>query len=53
LGASFGDLLSQPTEYGGMGLGTIITSGLFLAAIIGIVAYMSVTHDGDELATNG
>jgi uncharacterized membrane-anchored protein len=50
LGASFGDLLSQPAEYGGMGLGTIITSAIFLAAIIGIVAYMSITHDGDELA---
>ena len=50
LGASFGDLLSQPAEYGGMGLGTIITSSLFLAAIIAIVAYMSVSHDGDEQA---
>ena len=48
LGASFGDLLSQPGEYGGMGLGTIITSALFLSAIIGIVAYMSLTHDGEE-----
>jgi uncharacterized membrane-anchored protein len=48
LGASFGDLLSQPHEYGGMGLGTIITSALFLAAIAGIVLYMSVTHEGEE-----
>ncbi len=52
LGASFGDLLSQPSEYGGMGLGTIITSAIFLVCIIAIVGYMSVTHDGDELATN-
>ncbi len=51
LGASFGDLLSQPHEYGGMGLGTIITSGLFLAAIAAIVIYMSMTHEGEELAT--
>ena len=51
LGASFGDLLSQPLEYGGMGLGTIITSGIFLTAIIAIVAYMTLTHDGDEAAT--
>ncbi len=50
LGASFGDLLSQPAEYGGMGLGTIITSGLFLTAIVAIVGYMSVTHDGEERA---
>ena len=49
LGASFGDLLSQPTEYGGLGFGTIITSAMFLTAIVGIVAYLSVTHEGDEL----
>jgi uncharacterized membrane-anchored protein len=50
LGASFGDLLSQPTQYGGLGLGTIITSSLFLAAITGIVIYMSLSHEGEELA---
>ena len=38
LGASFGDLLSQPPEYGGLGLGTIFTSALFLAVIAGIVS---------------
>jgi uncharacterized membrane-anchored protein len=48
LGASFGDLLSQPMEYGGMGFGTIVTSLLFLTSIVAIVIYMSVTHDGDE-----
>ena len=42
-------MLSQPAEYGGLGFGTIITSALFLAAIVGIVAYMSMTHEGDEL----
>ncbi|MDB5657383.1 MAG: hypothetical protein JWQ94_4996 [Tardiphaga sp.] len=41
LGASFGDLLSQPTQYGGLGLGTVITSSVFLAAIVAIVAWMS------------
>jgi uncharacterized membrane-anchored protein len=51
LGASFGDLLSQPREYGGMGLGTIITSALFLAVIAAIVLYMSVTHHGEERVT--
>ncbi len=45
LGASFGDLLSQPTQYSGMGLGTVITSALFLGAIIMIVVYMSVSRD--------
>ena len=49
LGASFGDLLSQPLEYGGLGFGTIITSGLFLGAIVAIVAYMTVSHEGEEL----
>jgi uncharacterized membrane-anchored protein len=48
LGASFGDLLSQPGQYGGMGLGTIITSALFLGAIIVIVTYMSVTKEGQD-----
>jgi uncharacterized membrane-anchored protein len=48
LGASFGDLLSQPHEYGGFGLGTIITSAIFLGAIVAIVAYMTVTHEGEE-----
>ena len=51
LGASFGDFLSQPHEYGGLALGTIITSVIFLGAIAAIVAYMSVTHDGEELAS--
>jgi len=50
LGASFGDLLSQPAQYGGLGLGTIITSALFLGAIIAIVAYMSATKEGEEVA---
>lgn len=50
LGASFGDLLSQPQEYGGMGLGTILTSAIFLATIIGIVIYMTATRAGQETA---
>ncbi len=48
LGASFGDLLSQPHEYGGFDLGTIITSMMFLGAITAIVIYMSLTHEGEE-----
>jgi uncharacterized membrane-anchored protein len=42
LGASLGDLLSQPREYGGMGLGTIYTSIAFLGVIVALVAYLSV-----------
>ncbi|MGO4643299.1 hypothetical protein AB4Z43_33275 [Mesorhizobium sp. 2RAF45] len=49
LGASFGDLLSQPTQYGGLGLGTIITSAIFLASIVAIVIYASMRHLGEEL----
>ena len=48
LGASFGDLLSQPHEYGGLGLGTIITSEIFLVAIALIVGYMTVTNKGEK-----
>lgn len=48
MGASFGDLLSQPAGSGGMGLGTVITSALFLAAIGGLVTYMTISRDGDE-----
>ena len=51
LGASIGDFLSQPHEYGGLGLGTIITSVIFLAAIAAIVVYMSISHYGEEMAT--
>jgi uncharacterized membrane-anchored protein len=50
LGASLGDFLSQPREYGGLGFGTIITSALFLGTIFAIVAYMTVTHRGEEAA---
>src|ERR1700730_279512 len=46
LGASLGDLLSQPKEAGGLGLGTTATSFLFLAAILVLVAYLTVSkHD--------
>lgn len=48
MGASFGDLLSQPVQDGGLGFGTVITSFLFLAAITGIIVYMTLSHDRDE-----
>lgn len=50
LGASFGDLLSQPYEYGGLGLGTIITSVIFLSVIAATVIYVSATYEDEELA---
>ena len=48
LGASFGDLLSQPREYGGIGLGTTITSFIFLGTIAAIVIFMTLTREGQE-----
>ncbi len=53
LGASFGDFLSQPAAYGGMGFGTIVTSAIFLAAIAATVVYMTATRDGEEAAQEG
>jgi uncharacterized membrane-anchored protein len=43
LGASIGDYLSQAPADGGLGLGTIVTSVIFLAAILATVVYLSVT----------
>jgi uncharacterized membrane-anchored protein len=43
LGASIGDYLSQPTADGGRGLGTTVTSILFLAVILAVVVYLSIT----------
>jgi len=42
LGASLGDLLSQSRPNGGLGLGTIDTSVIFLAVIAALVAFLSV-----------
>ncbi len=41
LGASLGDLLSQPKADGGLGLGTVVTSVGFLVVILGLVIYRS------------
>jgi len=43
-GASCGDLLSQPAGNGGFGFGTIAISALFLAIIVSLVAYLSLTQ---------
>ena len=42
LGASTGDLLSQPVKDGGLGLGTTGTSLLFLLVILALVVVLSV-----------
>lgn len=44
LGASFGDFLSQPAGKGGLGLGTVSTSMVFLAAILGLVLYLTLSR---------
>ena len=43
LGASIGDYLSQDLDSDGLGLGTVITSTIFLAAILATVVYLTVT----------
>ncbi len=43
LGASIGDELSQSATDGGLGLGTVITSVLFLSAILVTVVYLAIT----------
>ena len=43
LGASLGDYLSQPKVNGGLGLGTTVTSVIFLIAILAIIVFLAVT----------
>lgn len=44
LGASLGDLLTQPTSAGGLGLGTTAVNVVFLAIMVGLVVLLSVTR---------
>jgi uncharacterized membrane-anchored protein len=41
LGASLGDYLSQPRDEGGLELGTVGTSAIFLVTILSLVIYLS------------
>jgi uncharacterized membrane-anchored protein len=43
LGASIGDYLSQPVEETGLGLGTILTSIIFLTTILALVVYLTIS----------
>ena len=53
LGASIGDYLSQPIEDGGLGLGTVVTSALFLITILATVIYLTITKkDAPRLETS-
>ncbi|MDD2811226.1 hypothetical protein [Rhodoferax sp.] len=49
LGASSGDLLAKPLVEGGLGLGNVITSGLFLATILALVSYMTVFQNKSQI----
>lgn len=51
LGASLGDYLSQPIGNGGLGLGTTVTSALFLIAILALVIYLTISKT-DEPKTD-
>ena len=43
LGASIGDYLSQPRADGGLGLGTTVTSVVFLLTILAVVVFLTIT----------
>ena len=43
LGASIGDYLAQSPDSGGLGLGTLVTSAIFLIAILAAVIYLTFT----------
>jgi len=43
LGANIGDYLASPRADGGLGLGTLGTSVLFLGTILGVVIFLTVT----------
>lgn len=43
LGASLGDYLSQAPADGGIGLGTVVTSAIFLLAILATVIFLLIT----------
>ena len=48
MGASLGDYFAQPHANGGLGLGTTITSLVFLGSIAVIIIYMTITKEGRE-----
>jgi uncharacterized membrane-anchored protein len=51
LGASIGDLLSQAPADGGLGLGTVGTTAIFLTTILLLVVYLSVTRKDQTLVS--
>jgi uncharacterized membrane-anchored protein len=53
LGASVGDYLSQPADAGGLNLGTTGTSAVFLAAILSVVVFLTLTKKDRERLLEG
>ncbi len=53
LGASFGDYLIQPHNAGGLALGLMFTSAIFLVTILALVVYLSVTRRDRIEVTDG
>ncbi|SHI66960.1 COG4705 family protein [Parasporobacterium paucivorans] len=49
LGASLGDLLSQPHKAGGLGLGTVGTTAIFLLTILSVVVYLTKTKKDSSI----
>jgi uncharacterized membrane-anchored protein len=43
LGASIGDYLASPTSEGGLGLGTNLTSVIFLSTILALVVFLAIS----------
>jgi uncharacterized membrane-anchored protein len=52
LGASIGDFMSQPRDAGGLGLGTTVTSAIFLLTILAVVVYLTRTG-ADRIEKDG
>jgi len=52
LGASIGDYLASPKSEGGLGLGTNLTSFLFLGTILALVVYLAISKR-DVISTGG
>ena len=45
LGANIGDFLGSSRDEGGLGLGTLGTSVLFLSTILAVVVFLTKTHE--------
>jgi uncharacterized membrane-anchored protein len=50
LGASLGDFLSQPIADGGLGLGTVGTSAIFLAAILALIISLTLRQRKESVS---